>query len=123
MCNLPFYIRLDMIRFMKPLTFLGNSLKCLRDMPADVRHDAGFQLGKVQSGQQPNDFKPMPAIGAGVEEMRIFDETGTYRVIYFARLPQAVFVLHIFQKKTQATPLRDISLAKARYRELMKDQK
>ena len=55
--------------------------------------------------------------------MRIFDETGTYRFIYFARLPQAVFVLHIFQKKTQPTPLRDISLAKARYRELMKDQK
>jgi predicted XRE-type DNA-binding protein len=58
-----------MIQFMKPLTFLGNSLKCLRDMPVDVRHDAGFQLGKVQNGQQPDDFKPMPAIGAGVEEM------------------------------------------------------
>lgn len=108
---------------MKPLTFLGNSLKCLRDMPADVRQDAGYQLAKVQSGQQPDDFKPMPSVGAGVEEIRIFDETGTYRVIYLARLPQAVFVLHIFQKKTEATPLRDIALAKARHAELMRERK
>jgi phage-related protein len=108
---------------MKPVTFLGNSLKCLRDMPADVRHDAGYQLSKVQSGQQPNDFKPMPAVGQGVEEIRIFDDTGAYRIIYFARLAQAVFVLHAFQKKTQATPLRDIALAKARYGELVKGRK
>jgi phage-related protein len=108
---------------MKPLTFLGNSLKCLRDMPADVRHDAGYQLSKVQGGQQPDDFKPMPAVGPGVEEIRIFDETGAFRVTYLARLPQAVFVLHVFQKKTEATPLRDIALAKARYGELMRDRR
>jgi phage-related protein len=108
---------------MKPLRFLGNSLKFLRDLPADVRQDAGYQLSKVQSGQQPDDFKPMPAVGPGVEEIRIFDETGAFRIIYFARLPHAVFVLHVFQKKTQATPLRDIALAKARYAELMKDRK
>lgn len=54
---------------MKPLTFLGNSLKSLREFPRDVMDDAGFQLEKVQRGEAPDDFKPMPSIGVGVEEI------------------------------------------------------
>lgn len=88
---------------MKAVRFLGDSLKRLREFPEDVRQDAGYQLEKVQRGEQPADFKPMPAIGKGVEELRIWDESGTYRVIYTARLKDFVAVLHAFQKKTQAT--------------------
>ncbi len=104
---------------MKPLTFLGDSLKRLRDLPADAKQDIGYQLDAVQRGQQPDDFKPMPAIGKGVEEIRIWDESGTYRVIYTARLADAVYVLHLFQKKSQTTSQRDIDLAKQRYVELI----
>ena len=56
---------------MKPIRFLGNALKSLRDFPEDARQDAGYQLDKVQRGEQPDDFKPMPSIGKGVEEIRI----------------------------------------------------
>jgi len=84
------------------------------------RQDAGYQLDKVQRGEQPDDFKPMPSIGKGVEEIRIWDESGTYRVIYTARLKGTVYVLHAFQKKTQATPKKDIDLARCRFNELMK---
>jgi phage-related protein len=108
---------------MKPIRFLGDALKCLRDFPEDARHDAGFQLDKVQRGQQPDDFKLMPSIGRGVEELRIWDESGTYRVVYTARLADAVYVLHAFQKKTQATSKRDIDLAAARFNELMRGLK
>lgn len=52
---------------MKPITFLGDSLDRLRDFPADACHDAGYQLDKIQRGHWPDDFKPMPAIGQGVE--------------------------------------------------------
>ena len=49
----------------------------------------------------------MPNIGEGVEEIRIRDESGTYRVVYTARHADAdavlVLVLHAFQKKTQTT--------------------
>ena len=69
---------------------------------------------------QPDDFKPMPSIGKGVEEIRVRDETGAYRVVYTARLAEAVYVLHAFQKKTQATSKRDIDLAAERFKELMK---
>jgi phage-related protein len=108
---------------MKSVRFLGNSLKALRDFPEDARQDAGYQIDKVQRGEQPDDFKPMPAIGKGVEEIRIWDESGTYRVVYTARLADAVIVLHAFQKKTQTTSKRDIDLAKARFTEFMKGQK
>lgn len=62
----------------------------------------------------------MTTVGRGVEEIRIWDETGTYRVIYMARLKEAVYVLHAFQKKTQTTAQRDIELAKSRYQDLMR---
>ena len=64
----------------------------------------------------------MPSIGKGVEEIRIWDESGTYRVIYTAMLADAVYVLHAFQKKTQAKAKRDIDLAKARFTELMRSK-
>ena len=108
---------------MKSVRFLGNSLKALRDFPEDARHDAGYQIDKVQRGLQPDDFKPMPGIGKGVEEIRIWDDSGTYRVVYTARLADAVIVLHAFQKKTQATAKRDVDLAKERFTEFMKGQK
>ena len=108
---------------MKPVQFLGDSLKCLRDFPVDARHDAGYQLDKVQRGLQPDNFKPMPTIGKGVEEIRIRDESGIYRVIYTARFADAVFVLHAFEKKTQRTSQRDIEIAKARFREMMRDRR
>ena len=99
----------------KPIEFLGDSLRSLREFPDDAKRDAGYQLDRVQHGLQPDDFKPMPAIGKGVEEIRVRDDTGAYRVIYTARLADAVYVLHAFQKKTQATSKRDIELAKQRF--------
>ncbi len=105
---------------MKRLRFLGDSLNCLREFPADARHDAGFQLDKVQRGEQPDDFKPMPAIGKGVEEIRVRDDSGIFRVIYTARRAEAVYVLHAFQKRTQATAKRDIEVARKRFTELTK---
>ena len=70
----------------KLIKFLGDSLKRLREFPENARQDAGYQLGKVQRGDQPDDFKPMPTIGTGVEEIRVQDESGIYRLVYTARL-------------------------------------
>ena len=107
---------------MKAIVFVGDSLKRLRAFPESARHDAGYQLDKVQRGQTPDDFKPMPSIGKGVEEIRIWDDSGTYRVIYAARLRDAVYVLHAFQKKTQATSKRDMDVARQRLAQVMKEQ-
>lgn len=99
----------------KPIEFLGDSLQRLRAFPNDARQDAGYQLDRVQHGLQPDDFKPMPTIGKGVEEIRMRDDSGAFRVIYTVRLADAVHVLHAFRKTTRATSKRDIDLAKQRF--------
>jgi phage-related protein len=106
----------------KPIEFRGSSLKDLRDFPKGIREDCGYQLHKVQIGEQPDDFKPMPTIGKGVEEIRVKDEDGIFRVIYTARFEEAVYVLHAFQKKTEQTSPQDIELAKKRFKQLVNDR-
>jgi phage-related protein len=95
----------------------------LREFPEDARHDAGYQLELVQRDEQPNDFKPMPSIGKGVEELRVKDESGTYRVVYTTHFAGAVYVLHAFQKKTQLPSRRDINIARQRFTQLGRKQK
>ena len=113
-----FYIKTDIKTTMKPITFLGNSLDDLRAFPEEARREAGHQLDRVQRGLEPDDWKPMPTIGPGVREVRVRDEAGAFRVIYTATFAEAVYVLHAFQKKTQATAKRDLALAAARLRDL-----
>jgi len=55
----------------KDLYFAGTSLDELRDFPVDAKRKAGFQLDRVQHGLEPEDWKPMKAIAAGVREIRI----------------------------------------------------
>ena len=93
-------------------------MKQLREFPPEARQDTGHQLYKVQRGERPDDFKLLPAVGPGVEEIRVRDETGAYRVIDAARRAEAVSVLHAFPKKTQTTAKRDLDLAKARFSEI-----
>ncbi len=80
-------------------------------------------MERVQRGLDPFDWKPMPAVGAGVREIRVREESGAYRVLYVAKFEETVLVLHCFQKKTQATSRRDIELAAKRYREWKGDRK
>jgi len=105
----------------KPAEFLGDSLEALRAFPETARHEAGFQIDKVQHGEEPDDWKPMTTIGAGVREIRIRDAAGAFRVVYLAKLADAVYVLHAFQKKTQTISQQDIGLARRRYKDLMKE--
>ena len=103
---------------MKPIRFLGDSLERLREFPEEARQQAGYQLWRVQRGEQPGDSKPMPALGRGVREIRIREASGAYRVICLARRAEAVYVLHAFAKKSQATARRDLELARERFAEL-----
>jgi len=107
----------------KPIVFQGTSLEDLRTFPLPARREAGYQLDQVQKGQDPDDWKPMNSVGQGVREIRIRDATGAFRVIYVAKLPEAVYVLHCFQKKTQKTRKADLDLAGQRYRDLLKETK
>ncbi|SUO93034.1 type II toxin-antitoxin system RelE/ParE family toxin [Suttonella ornithocola] len=104
---------------MKPITFLGSSLDDLRAFPADIKQRAGYELHKVQYGEMPTDFKPMPTIGKGVSEIRLKGENGAYRIIYTVKIGEHFYILHAFQKKTQKTAKVDIELAKNRLKQLI----
>ncbi len=108
---------------MKPVYFVGSSREDMRELPEDARETAGHQLFKVQQGKEPDDWKPMSSVGAGVQEIRVRDESGAYRVLYVAKFEEAVYVLHVFEKRSQKTSKGDIQLAKGRYADLSKWRK
>src|SRR6185437_2748663 len=83
----------------------------VRACPPDVRFDLGSQLNKVEYGGEPDDFKPMPGIGPGVNEIRVAHESDQYRLMYVAKFPEAIYVLHVItSKKTQRTARTDIEI-------------
>ena len=105
----------------KPIEFRGGALSDLRDFPALARREAGYQLDLVQHGGNPDDWKPVNTVGQGVNEIRIREESGAFRVIYVAKFANVVYVLHCFQKKTEQTSKVDIDLATKRYKDLVKE--
>lgn len=61
----------------------------------------------------PRDWKAMPSVGAGVMEIRVRRD-GAFRLMYVARYEEAIYVLHVFEKKTRKTAQRDLALARTR---------
>ena len=105
----------------KPIEFRRSAREDLRDFPQAARREAGFQLDRVQCGLEPENWKPMSTIGAGVREISIADAGGAFRVMYVAKFAAALYILHCFQKKSQRTRESDIELAARRYRELVRE--
>lgn len=107
----------------KPVEFRGSALADLRAFPVTARREAGYQLDRVQRGLEPDDSKPMNRVGQGVQEIRVSEETGAFRILYVAKFADAVYVLHCFQKKARKTPEKDTALASRRYKELLKESR
>jgi len=106
---------------MKNVEFRGSSLSDLRDFPDPAKREIGYQIDRVQNGLDPNDWKPMETIGAGVKEIRMKDESGIYRVLYAAKFAETIYVLHCFKKTTPKTSKADKDLATKRYKDLLKE--
>jgi phage-related protein len=103
----------------KSIIWLGSSRRDLRAFPALARRLAGFQLRRVQQGLDPDDWKPMQAVGPGVCEIRLH-VAGAHRVFYVATRAEAIYVLHAFEKKTQKTSAQDLRIGRERSRALSK---
>ena len=103
---------------MKPIAWIDDTLERLRQFPPAARNDAGYQLEQVQRGEEPTDWKPMPWIGPGVNEIRV-RTGGAFRVLYVAKFAEAIYVLHAFQKKSGKTTRVDVELSRRRYRALV----
>ncbi len=73
----------------KPVEFVGSSYEDLRRFPKAVRRALGLELRKVQVGEPPADFKPMPIVGKGVYELRVRLD-GAWWLMYVAKFEDAV---------------------------------
>ena len=105
---------------MKPVAFIGRALSELKAFPDTARREAGFQIYNLQNGRAPDDWKPLAGVGPGVMEIRIHED-GEFRVVYVARMPEAVYVIHAFHKKSQATARRNLETIKRRYAAMLKE--
>jgi phage-related protein len=107
----------------KEIRWVGSAYDDVLAFPDEPRRQAGFQLGKVQAGVEPDDWKPFDDVGAGTKEIRIRESSEIYRVMYVAKFEEVVYVLHCFQKKTQATSKHDKEIAEVRYRAVVNARK
>lgn len=94
---------------------MGDALDAMSGFPAEAKQAGGEELYRVQRGLDAIDAAPMPDVGSGVYEIRISKAGGWFRVFYVAKLGDAIYVLHAFQKKTNKTPKADIEIGKRRY--------
>ena len=107
---------------MKPVTWLGTSKSDLRAFPDLARQRLGFELSNVQDGRVPGDYKPFVSVGAGVYEICV-QAFGQWRLMYVAKFDEAIYVLHVFGKKTAQTGDSDVQIARQRYKQLIQKRK
>ena len=104
----------------QPMVWLGDSLKQVREFPAEARQDIGSALYDAQKGGKSPDAKPFKGVGSGVVEIVTRFDGDTYRTVYAVQIGQHVYVLHAFQKKAKRgikTPQREVDTIKRRYRQ------
>lgn len=104
----------------KKVIWEGDSLEKLKEFPDGIKQDIGADLRRLQIGGAPLDSKPMKSIAQGVYELRDSDRRSWYRVIYYIKIKETVYVLHSFTKKSSKTPKADLNIATERLKNLKK---
>ncbi|MBD2770837.1 type II toxin-antitoxin system RelE/ParE family toxin [Iningainema tapete] len=107
---------------LRPLVWMGDSRKNIREFPQEVQKAVGYALQLVQAGETPIDAKPFKGVGSGVYEIVKRYDTDTYRAVYAVKIGDSVYVLHAFQKKSKQgikTPQPDVDLIKQRYKDAL----
>lgn len=106
---------------MKPVIFHPKALAFIRGEEPEVRKTIGEALRDLQKGISLGLplSRPMPTVASGAHELRLKSKTTAIRVLYFAKLAEAIVVFHAFQKKTQKTPPHELAVGRQRLREVL----
>jgi phage-related protein len=111
----------------KPVRWIGSSLRALQSFPRAVRREIGQALFTAQQGETDPATKPLKGFGgASVLEVVVSHRGDAWRAIYTVRFPDAIYVLHVFQKKSTrgiSTPAREIELVRQRLAEAERDHR
>lgn len=108
-----------------PVIWLGSTRKDLQNFPLAARQSIGFALFQAQLGSKHKEAKLLKGFGgASVLEIVASDRSDTYRAVYTVKFENAIYVLHVFQKKSKKgsqTPKQDIDLIKSRLQQVKQD--
>ena len=107
---------------LRPVVWLGDSRKNLRDFPDGAQKLLGDELQLIQFGGMPKDAKPFKGVGSGVLEIALRYSSDAYRVVLAVQIGRRIYILHAFQKKSKKgieTPKRDVDLIRKRYTEAL----
>ena len=106
---------------MKSAVFHPKARDAIREFPEEVRRGLGKAIFDLQKGEKLSMplSRTMTSVAAGVEELRLKDRSGIYRVFYYTRLGDSILIFHAFTKKTQKTPQHETDLAQQRLKELI----
>jgi phage-related protein len=97
----------------KPVYWIGSTLDDLKALDQEIRDRFGFALYQAQQGGIHLHAKPLKGLGSGVIEVVEDYDGNTFRAVYTAKFANAIYVLHVFQKKSKkgaATPKHDLDL-------------
>ena len=105
---------------LKEVRWVGRSREDLREFPSAVRREIGYALQFAQAGTKHPASKPLRGFGSGDVLEIVENRAGNaYRLVYTVRFPNAVYVLHAFQKKSKVgskTPIKEFQLIRDRLR-------
>lgn len=97
------------------LWWMGPTKKEISAFPEDVKRVMGFCLNKLQEGAFDERIKPMTGNSAfrdaRVVEIRDNFDGDTFRTMAAIKYPEALYVLHVFKKKSHratATPQKEM---------------
>lgn len=109
---------------MKVAVFHPKARETIQEFPQEVRRELGKAIFDLQKGEKIGMplSKPMSSVYKGVEELRLKDRAGIYRVFYYTRVADSILVFHAFIKKTQKTPQNEIKLGEKRLKELLNEE-
>lgn len=101
----------------RPVIWLHGEVKT-PPFSKEARIEAGTLLGKLQRGERLSlpHSRPMPTIGRRCHELRVRDENLNWRIIY-RNDTDAIVVVEVFAKKSNATPKKVIAICRRRLRE------
>ena len=112
---------------LRPLFWMASTLDDLKGCPGAVQQSVGYALELAQKGEKHDSTKPMKGFkGASVLEIVANDSGDTWRAVYAVKIEHAIYVLHVFQKKSKAgiaTPKRDIDLIGQRLKSALEHAK
>lgn len=114
----------ETIIHIKKAAFHPKARIAIQAFPEDVKRELGKAIFDLQLGEKLTMplSKPMRSVANGVEELRMKDRSGIYRVFYYTRIEDRVLIFHAFTKKTQKTPKHEIDLGKKRLKEILNEE-